>query len=86
MKTAHGVILLLDRFPQAAAPKTIAPRQLMPVANRPLVEHAASALRDAGAATIFVAIPVGADAAAVREKEELAKKLLVRAQAGEDFS
>ena len=54
MKTAHGVILLLDRFPQAAAPKTIAPRQLMPVANRPLVEHAAAALRDAGAATIFV--------------------------------
>ena len=54
VKTAHGVILLLDRFPQAAAPKTIAPRQLMPVANRPLVEHAAAALRDAGAATIFV--------------------------------
>jgi glucose-1-phosphate thymidylyltransferase len=54
VKTAHGVILLLDPFPQAAAPKTNAPRQLMPVANRPLVEHAAAALRDAGAATIFV--------------------------------
>ena len=54
MKTAHGVIVLLDRFPRASAPKTIAPRQLMPVANRPLVEHAAAALRDAGVATIFV--------------------------------
>ena len=54
MKTAHGVIVLLDRFSRASAPKTIAPRQLMPVANRPLVEHAAAALRDAGAATIFV--------------------------------
>lgn len=38
------------------------------------------------AATIFVVIPENADAAAVREKEAQAKRLLARAQAGEDFS
>ena len=54
VKTAHGVILLLDGFPEAAAPKTTGPRQLMPIANRPLVEHAVMALRDAGATSVFV--------------------------------
>jgi peptidyl-prolyl cis-trans isomerase SurA len=38
------------------------------------------------ASHIFVAIPDGADAAAVREKQAHAQKLLERAQGGEDFA
>jgi peptidyl-prolyl cis-trans isomerase SurA len=38
------------------------------------------------ASHIFVAIPENADAGTVMEKEKAAKKLLVRAQAGEDFA
>lgn len=38
------------------------------------------------ASHIFVAIPEGADAAAVQEKENLAKNLLGRALSGEDFA
>jgi peptidyl-prolyl cis-trans isomerase SurA len=38
------------------------------------------------ASHIFVAIPEGADAAAVKEKQAQAQKLLERAQAGEDFA
>jgi peptidyl-prolyl cis-trans isomerase SurA len=38
------------------------------------------------ASHIFVAIPDGADAAAVKEKQAHAQKLLERAQAGEDFA
>ncbi len=38
------------------------------------------------ASHIFIAIPDGADAAAVKEKEDAATKLLERAKAGEDFA
>jgi parvulin-like peptidyl-prolyl isomerase len=38
------------------------------------------------ASHIYIAIPEDADNAAVREREDLAKRLLARAQAGEDFA
>src|SRR5581483_12010377 len=38
------------------------------------------------ASHIFIAIPDGADAAAVREKEAQARKILERARSGEDFA
>jgi peptidyl-prolyl cis-trans isomerase SurA len=48
--------------------------------------HMKTANLQVRASHIFVAIPEGADAAAVVEKEKLARNLLERAQSGEDFA
>ncbi len=48
--------------------------------------HMQAANLQVRASHIFLAIPEGADAASAQEREEQAKKLLQRAQSGEDFA
>jgi glucose-1-phosphate thymidylyltransferase len=54
VRPAHGLIFLLDPAPKATSTRTVWPRQLISIANRPLVQYAVAALQEACTGKIVV--------------------------------